>query len=114
MPKKQTEVDRAKLEAAILNAESGGPVAGRTALWSAVATLYNGDNPPCAITPSVVYIRFTQWGLTCKTQPGKRGAARFRQSIRQSWLRHDPGHGEAVPKSCQEFWGRKIILRSSG
>jgi hypothetical protein len=74
MPKKQTEVDRAKLEAAILKAESGGPVAGRTALWSAVATLYNGDNPPCAITPSVVYIRFTQWGLTCKTQPGKKGS----------------------------------------
>lgn len=73
MAKQKTEVDRAKLQAAIDKAEEKGPLMGRTNLWLAVSAIYNADNPPAPITPSVVYLRFEEMNLTCKTPVGKKG-----------------------------------------
>ena len=60
-------VDRQKLEAAIEVAEADGPLKNHSKLYHAVAELYNGDNPPEAITPAVVMLRIREWGTIIKT-----------------------------------------------
>jgi hypothetical protein len=73
MPRQTVPVNRAKLEAALKEAEKNGPLRSQIHLWKAAAEIYNRvASPP--VTHSVVILRVKEWGLKVKTQPGKRGA----------------------------------------
>jgi hypothetical protein len=72
MAKRSSDVDRDRLENAIITAESNGPLKNRSSLWEAVADIYNEGREEI-ISPSVVYSRFKQWELTCATPLGKIG-----------------------------------------
>lgn len=73
MAKQKAEVDKGKLQLAIDKAEENGPLAGRTVLWQAVAPIYNSFGLPVQVTASMVYLRFMEMGLTCKTPLGRKG-----------------------------------------
>ena len=71
--KKSYEVDRAKLVAALRQAEQNGPLKNLDALWKAAEAIYNLNNPPRPITFSVIALRAKEWKLELQTKPGKRG-----------------------------------------
>lgn len=73
MAKRAYEVDRYKLERALRKAEENGPLTNLDALWKAAEPIYNNDNPPRAITFSVIALRAKEWKLELKTKAGKRG-----------------------------------------
>jgi hypothetical protein len=71
--KPSTPVDRAKLEAALREAEKDGPLANLTKLWEAAAAIYNKNPGVTPITFSVVLLRAKEWNIQVKTQPGRKG-----------------------------------------
>jgi hypothetical protein len=73
MAKTKLVVDKDRLQAAINKAEENGTLSGRSILWEATAKIYNEGLTENTITPSVVYLRFVEMGLTCWTQLGRRG-----------------------------------------
>lgn len=75
--KKSIEVDREKFVKALRKAEEKGPLANRSALWEAIANIYNLDIVPVKISPSIAMLRVTGWGLEVKTPVGKRGRAKL-------------------------------------
>lgn len=76
MAKTAFPVDRKKLEASIVEAEAGGPLANRSALHIAVEGIYNLKEPPKQITSAVIGLRIKEWSLSCATPIGKRGRAK--------------------------------------
>ena len=73
MAKAKLEVSKERLQESINKVESNGPLGGRTVLWEEVAKVYNEGLTENQISPSVVYLRFNEMGLTCITQLGKKG-----------------------------------------
>lgn len=89
------EVDREKLEAAIVKAESGGELGNLSILADKVASLYNSSSPPRDITPSVVKLRITEWGIVVKTKPGKRGRGALSEDQKAAM---QAARGKRVPR----------------
>lgn len=73
MSRKTTPVDKGLLQQAIDFAEKDGPLANQSLVWNAAAEYYNKNAGVEPITHSVVYLRFGEFGLTCKTPKGKKG-----------------------------------------
>jgi hypothetical protein len=73
MPKVKLEVDSAKLQAALNQAEDGQTFSKLSDLWEAAATIYN-QTPgiTSAISASVVYLRAREFNLQYKTEPAKK------------------------------------------
>lgn len=71
MGRKTVTVNRALLESCIERAENTNVFAKLSSLWEAVASLYNETELNEQITPSVVYLRVTQWNITVKTRPAR-------------------------------------------
>lgn len=73
MAKPMTPVDRAKLTAALVEAEKDGPLPNLTKLWERAAEIYNAMPGVQPITFSVVLLRAKEWGIQVKTTPGRKG-----------------------------------------
>jgi hypothetical protein len=66
-------VDRDRLVRAISAVEAAGPLSNMSALWVAAAAKYNDGHTGQCISPSVVYLRATEWKLEFVTKAGRRG-----------------------------------------
>lgn len=95
MAKREYEVDRYKLERALRKAEENGPLT-MDALWKAAESIYNADNPPRAITFSVIALRAKAWNLELKTKPGKRGR---RSMTEEQKAAMQAGRGTRIPRA---------------
>lgn len=84
MSKPTIPVDKTLLQAAIDKAEANGPLTNQNALWQKTAELYNANPGAKPITFSVVYLRFNQFDLTCKTPKGKKGRTSMSQEQKDS------------------------------
>jgi hypothetical protein len=73
MARRTIPVDKGLLQTAIELAEKDGPLTNQSELWKKAAEYYNSNDNVEPITHSVVYLRFGQFGLTCKTSKGKKG-----------------------------------------
>ena len=75
MSKPEMKGDKGLLIACIGTAERDGPRRSLSELWQTVAPLYNATLPSGypEITPSVVMLRVTSWGIPVKTVPGRKG-----------------------------------------
>ena len=81
MAKVAFEVDKEKLEAAVKQVESNGPLGSRKVLDSAVAEAYNASNPPREITAAVVSLRLSAWNISLVTPLSKRGRKKVLQAV---------------------------------
>lgn len=73
MSRRVIVVDRPKFEAAVVQAESGGPLANLSKLNEAIVAIYNSGEVPEPISPSVAGLRLRDFGISIKTVAGKRG-----------------------------------------
>lgn len=76
MPRTPVEIDRAKLEEAVMLAEIDGPLKNQNKLWNEAATLYNDaiiGTGLKSISHSLVMLRVNEWGIEIKTPKGVRG-----------------------------------------
>ena len=96
MAKKEFEVDRAKLVAALNEAEKNGPLKNLDALWKAAETIYNLQVVPRLITFSVIALRAKAWKLDLKTKPGKRGRGVMTP---EQIAAMQAGRGQRVPRA---------------
>lgn len=82
MPRIKRTVDKDKLQNLINLAEKNGPLENRSFLWARVAEFpYAKEN---GITGSVAYLRFREFGLTCKTPMGKAGRSKASEDTEET------------------------------
>jgi len=98
MAKKEYEVDRMKLVAALRQAEANGPLKNLDALWKAAEPIYNANNPPRPITFAVIALRAKAWNLELQTKPGKRGRGNMTP---EQIAAMQAGRGKRVPRSAK-------------
>lgn len=73
MARTETSVSEATFRASVEKAEVNGPLTNYSALFKAVADLYNESGITPAITPAIASARITKWNISLKTTAGKRG-----------------------------------------
>lgn len=105
---KSTIIDKDKFKSAVVKAEENGPFENRSALFHKVTEIYNNLSPSIKITPSIVYLRINEFGISIKTPKGKKGRpspetiAKMRASRsgisrnRASKLQKNPRYNEAI------------------
>jgi len=72
MAKTSIPVDKDLLQQAIETAESKETFPNQSKLWAKVAEIYNQNDGVKSISGSVVYLRVNQFGLSCKTEKGRK------------------------------------------